>query len=276
MGKRGQKNKKTVAEPAEDPLAILGDLFRPMPPNKRQELNKLVENLLQMTSNFSEDAPATPQGLFEEHLKIRGILDKVVELEQCNLNRKLMGSRVAHSEVLKEWIVKYGGEINGVKVKEIKGQGLGLMVTSNMPKGSLVLKIPAKVMMSVETAKDSEIGRLIEKDPMLISMNNVALALHLLFEKTSPASFWEPYINTLPAAYDTVLYFSPEDFKELKGSPAFEDAIKQFKYVARQYAYFYRKFQGTMLKDYFTFDEYRWAVSTVMTRQNLVRLRLIF
>ena len=52
--------------------------------------------------------------------------------------------------------------------------------------------------MSSETARASEIGRLIETDPMLRTMGNVALALHLLLEKTSPASFWEPYINTLP------------------------------------------------------------------------------
>jgi histone-lysine N-methyltransferase SETD3 len=143
-------------------------------------------------------------------------------------------------------------------------------VTEDTEEGRVVLTIPRKVMMSVDTAKDSEIGRLIEKDPMLQSMNNVTLALHLLLEKTSPASFWEPYINTLPHTYNTVLYFSTEDFQNLKGSPAFEDALKQFKYVARQYAYFYRKFQDTILKDYFTFDEYRWAVSTVMTRQNQV------
>ncbi len=124
--------------------------------------------------------------------------------------------------------------------------------------------------MSVDTARDSEIGRLIESDPMLQSMGNVSLSLHLMLEKTSPASFWEPYINSLPQTYTTVLYFSLEELEELKGSPALEDALKQYKYVARQYAYFYRKFESTMLKDYFTYDEYRWAVSTVMTRQNQV------
>ena len=31
-----------------------------------------------------------------------------------------------------------------------------------------------------------------------------------------------------------------------------------------------RLFANTLLKDYLTFDEYRWAVSTVMTRQNVV------
>ena len=43
------------------------------------------------------------------------------------------------------------------------------------------------------------------------------------------------------------------------GSPAYEDALRQFKYVARQYAYFYGKFQTTMLRDYFTFEDYRYA-----------------
>lgn len=63
--------------------------------------------------------------------------------------------------------------------------------------------------------------------------------------------------------------------KELRGSVAFEDALKQFKYIARQYAYFYKKFQAMILRDYFTFDEYRWAVSTVMTRQNQVTMVLL-
>ena len=43
------------------------------------------------------------------------------------------------------------------------------------------------------------------------------------------------------------------------GSPAYEDALRQFKYVARQYAYFYGKFQTTMLRDYFTFEDYRYV-----------------
>ena len=46
--------------------------------------------------------------------------------------------------------------------------------------------------------------------------------------------------------------------------------MKQYKFVARQYAYFYRLFANTLLKDYLTYDEYRWAVSTVMTRQNMI------
>ena len=56
----------------------------------------------------------------------------------------------------------------------------------------------SKVCMTTETARDSSLGTLMEKDPMLRQMPNVALALHLLLEKSSPCSFWEPYINILP------------------------------------------------------------------------------
>jgi histone-lysine N-methyltransferase SETD3 len=137
-------------------------------------------------------------------------------------------------------------------------------------RGEEVIRIPQKAMLSVETAKSSSIGTLIERDPLLKTMPNVVLAIHLLIERNSPASIWEPYINILPHAYNTVLYFTPKQLEGLKGSPALEDALKQYKFVARQYAYFYRLFANTLLKDYLTYDEYRWAVSTVMTRQNIV------
>ena len=104
-------------------------------------------------------------------------------------------------------------QLLGVEIDEFEHQGLGLKVTKEMKKGELVISIPRKVFMSTETAKVSSLSALIEKDPMLQKMPNVSLALHLLVEKNSPASFWEPYINILPSSYATVLYFTPDDFK---------------------------------------------------------------
>ncbi len=273
---------------------------RPMPPKKRQELNSLVEKLLALCSNVGE-APSTPQALMQEHMQIRwekknrkvisnflqlidviinyvssfdrSLVEQVREAESGNnMNRPIVGPRGAHASALRQWVEELGGEVSkGLRVRDCPEEGgLGLEAAEDLKQGEVVLRVPRRAMMSVDTARDSEIGRLIERDPMLQAMGNVSLALHLLLEKTSPASFWEPYINSLPQSYTTVLYFSSDDLAELRGSPALEDALKQYKYVARQYAYFYRKFEGTMLKDYFTFDEYRWAVSTVMTRQNQV------
>ena len=134
MGKRGQRHAKkspgaaaTQAKPDPVLAAALeagsGGLFRPLAPNKRQELNGLVEKLLNLAANFAQDAPSTPKGLFEEHLQIRALLEPIMELEQCNLNRKLLGSRLGHVKELIEWVEKYGGVVKGVTVDNFSDRG---------------------------------------------------------------------------------------------------------------------------------------------------------
>jgi len=250
----------------------LDTMFRTMPPNKRNELNLIVEKLLTITSNYVADEPTSAIKLRQELDEVFDLVKKILTLEeQFNMSRKLRASRKPYLKGLVDWLETHGAILDGIEPADYGTKaGFGLCATKDLKKGDCVISIPRRCFMSTETARDSTISTLMEKDPMLKSMPNVALALHLLIEKNSPASFWEPYINVLPNCYSTVLYFSPGDFDQLKGSPAYEDALRQFKYVARQYAYFYRKFQATMLRDYFTFEDYRWAVSTVMTRQNQV------
>lgn len=62
-------------------------------------------------------------------------------------------------------------------------------------------------------------GPLIERDPILQHMGNVCLALHVLGEYVNPSSPWLPYLRLLPASYTTTLYFTPEHYQALKGSP---------------------------------------------------------
>lgn len=64
-------------------------------------------------------------------------------------------------------------------------------------------------------------GEFVKNDPILAQMPNVALAIHVLNEAYNPKSFWKPYLDALPRTYDTVMYFTPEEIGELKGSPAF-------------------------------------------------------
>merc|ERR1719445_473808 len=214
--------------------------------------------------------PSSPAKLWEEYKEISGLVEKVREIEGGHSMCRTLPDRKAAIKPFLSWIAGLGGVMDGVEVADYGASGLGLKVSRDLKEGEEVIRIPQKAMMSVDTAKASSIGTLIEKDPLLQTMANVVLAVHLLIERNSPASIWEPYINTLPHSYTTVLYYSCQQFEQLKGSPAIEDALKQYKFVARQYAYFYRLFANTMLKDYLTYDEYRWAVSTVMTRQNLV------
>merc|ERR1719445_2756208 len=214
--------------------------------------------------------PSSPAKLWEEYKEISGLVEKVREIEGGHSMCRTLPDRKAAIKPFLSWIAGLGWVMDGVEVADYGASGLGLKVSRDLKEGEEVIRIPQKAMMSVNTAKASSIGTLIEKDPLLQTMPNVVLAIHLLIERNSPASLWEPYINSLPHSYTTVLYFSQEELEGLRGSPALEDALKQYKFVARQYAYFFKLFSNTLLKDYLTYDEYRWAVSTVMTRQNLV------
>jgi histone-lysine N-methyltransferase SETD3 len=106
-------------------------------------------------------------------------------------------------------------------------------------------------------------------------MPNVVLALHLLCEVHNPESQRAPYLKILPSEYTIPLYFTPDDVKQLKGSPVYSEAINQLRNIARQYTYFFKLFQiyenaGSIPIRHFCFDDYRWAAATVMTRQNQI------
>lgn len=83
-------------------------------------------------------------------------------------------------------------------------------------------------------------GPLYGQDRILQAMGNVTLALHLLCERANPESPWLPYIKTLPAHYDTPLYFEEEEVRHLLATQAIQDVLSQYKNTARQYAYFYK------------------------------------
>jgi len=269
MGRKGGKKAKPSGGSIDSLGSEFSDLFKTLPPIKRSELTKVVEKLFQVSSNLTSE-PTTPAKQWEEFKEISSLVEKVRSIESGHSMCRTLPDRKNAIKPFLAWLSDLGAVINGVEVADFGSQGLGLKVNKELKEGDEVIRIPQKAMMSTDTAKSSSIGTLIERDPLLQTMPNVVLAVHLLIERNSPASIWEPYINTLPHSYTTVLYFSPSQLEELKGSPAMEDALKQYKFVARQYAYFYRLFANTLLKDYLTYDEYRWAVSTVMTRQNMV------
>lgn len=162
-----------------------------------------------------------------------------------------------------------------------KEEGFGLRATRDIKAEELFLWVPRKLLMTVESAKNSVLGPLYSQDRILQAMGNIALAFHLLCERANPNSFWQPYIQTLPSEYDTPLYFEEDEVRYLQSTQAIHDVFSQYKNTARQYAYFYKVIQThphankLPLKDSFTYEDYRWAVSSVMTRQTKFPQRMV-
>ncbi|CAL8293560.1 unnamed protein product, partial [Arctogadus glacialis] len=236
-----------------------------------KEMMSLVSELLQLCSST---APS-PGKEWEEYVQIRALVEKIRK-KQKGVSVQFDGSREDYFPELMAWAQECGASCEGFEVSSFGGEGYGLRATRDIKAEELFLWIPRKMLMTVESAKNSVLGPLYGQDRILQAMGNVTLALHLLCERASPSSPWLPYIKSLPTDYDTPLYYEEEEVRPLLGTQAVQDVLSQYKNTARQYAYFYKVVQThptaskLPLKDSFTFDDYRWAVSSVMTRQNQI------
>lgn len=210
--------------------------------------------------------------------------DEFVELFKLieKLQKKQQGFAMKHhkrQENVKEfmkWLTNNGVDCSGIEVEDFSEEGLGLKATRLIKESELILSIPRKVMITSADARKSPLGPMIKEDCILKVMPNIVLSLFVLCEcHEVEKSVWAPYLKVLPSTYTTPLYASIEDLQKLKGSPSLSDVINQFRNVARQYAYFFKLFQGlsnsaNLPIKLFCYDDYRWAVSTVMTRQNKI------
>ncbi|XP_047499016.1 actin-histidine N-methyltransferase-like isoform X2 [Penaeus chinensis] len=264
MGKK--RNAKKSGSKVTGPVKLL--------PQTRTELSALVDEVFKRCTKVpSATAPNAAQE-WAEYTEIFQLIQNIRNLEKDVLLPSY--SREEQIPTFMSWLKEKGVKISGVEISDFDQQGFGLMTTEDLQQGVEVIDVPLEAMMTEDTARKSYLGPLIERDPILQHMGNVSLALHVLGEYVNPQSPWQPYLRILPASYSTTLYFSQEEILGLKGSPALEEAVRQFRNIARQYSYFYRilhslpEARSWPIKDYFTFDAYRWAVSTIMTRQNRV------
>ncbi|XP_042181224.1 actin-histidine N-methyltransferase isoform X2 [Oncorhynchus tshawytscha] len=236
-----------------------------------KEMMNLISDLLQKCSS----AAPSPGKEWEEYIQIRGLVEKIRK-KQKGISVIFEGSREEFFPELMAWAQESGASCEGVEIANFAGEGFGLRATKDIKAEELFLWIPRTMLMTVESAKNSVLGPLYSQDRILQAMGNVTLALHLLCERADPSSPWLPYIKTLPGDYDTPLYYEEEEVHHLLSTQAIPDVLSQYKNTARQYAYFYKVIQTHLttsklpLKDAFTFDDYRWAVSSVMTRQNQI------
>ncbi|XP_058824718.1 actin-histidine N-methyltransferase [Topomyia yanbarensis] len=241
--------------------------------SKLNELNTLVDSLIK--HSFLKTANINEQ--FKQYQEMYSVLERIRKVEsELKLKTNNGKPRQANIETFCRWAREQGCQFDGVKISEFSGFELGLEATKDFQAGDLFVTVPKKLIFSVTA--DTKIPDIMKDIPVMMVQNlsNLMLALLLIVERFQPNSAWKPYLDVLPDRYSTVLYFSPTDMAELKGTSAFGPSLNQCKNIARQYG-FVKKFiqaKTPLLKDNFTYDLYCWAASTVMTRQNLIPVNL--
>ncbi|CAH8841063.1 unnamed protein product [Trichobilharzia szidati] len=153
--------------------------------------------------------------------------------------------------------------------------GFGLRALVQIGWGDELLNIPRKDIFCVDCSTE-DLKDFIRNDSLASNMENIALSLCVLGELyEGENSKWWDYISSLPSDYPTFVYMDAADIRHLKGSPVLEKVASNYLFICRQYAYFCcqfrenQKFSG-IPNFVFCFDDYRWAVSTVMSRSNYI------
>uniref|UniRef100_A0A4W6F288 protein-histidine N-methyltransferase n=1 Tax=Lates calcarifer TaxID=8187 RepID=A0A4W6F288_LATCA len=203
-----------------------------------KEMMNLISELLQKCSSAAPSAGKE----WEEYIQIRGLVEKIRK-KQKGMSVVFEGSREDYFPDLMSWAQENGASCDSFIVTNFGAEGYGLRATRDIKAEELFLWIPRKMLMTVESAQNSELGPLYSQDRILQAMGNVTLALHLLCERANPASSWLPYIRSLPQEYDTPLYYQQDEVQLLLGTQAVQDVLSQYKNTARQYAYFYKLVQ---------------------------------
>ncbi|VDM39389.1 unnamed protein product [Toxocara canis] len=221
-----------------------------------QRCNTLWEEVL---SNIP--SPNTAD-LWNEHVRVRLELDQIaslqkqlvpVDVEHCAVqNRKEAVGRFL------EWANHMCIEREGITIRCSDGErGFGLEATQQLRRGTEILRVPRKAMLSWDHAhKSAMLKKCFDKDMIVRSMDNVALALMVCCQKLLPDSNWIPYFDALPQTFATPLYFSALEMR-LKESMGAEPLFLNAPFVVSN----------------FTFDLYKWAVACVTTRINLIPSR---
>ncbi|XP_017090647.2 actin-histidine N-methyltransferase [Drosophila bipectinata] len=295
--KRNNKNKKQPAAGAAgggDAAAAKSDSNGTVPSNSngnraipelsyrpRRQLNELVLKLLALV----EVQPENPKEEWNQYVQIQDLLQRIIELEEpirlASETGSSAGDRLAKVERFKEWAESRGVVNTAVEIATIPGYELGLKATRDIQAEEKVLSVPHHTIFSMESLPESE-RNLIDN---FSALGNLKLVYALIIERArGDQSPWKPYLDVLPAQYNTVLYYTPDQMQRLQRTSVCSEAVRQCRLIARQYANMYTcahvpaKATGTEVANkgaYFTahgvcYEVYRWAVSTVMTRQNLV------
>jgi len=149
-------------------------------------------------------------------LDISEVLLKVKRLEEMKTESCQRSQGI---EQFTSWLIENGARTDGVSIADFPGYDLGLKAEIDFAENQLILEIPRTLIFSTYTAAPEL--TILQNDPLVQHMPQVALAIALLIERFKENSKWKPYLDMLPSNYNTVLYMKANDMIELKGSPTF-------------------------------------------------------
>jgi histone-lysine N-methyltransferase SETD3 len=165
---------------------------------------------------------------------------------------------------LLRWLEQGGAHISKVHAVSLSGGERGLRALDGIAPEETIMRIPSRYVLTVEEARSSSIGRLLDAHAPT-DEEKVYLAAFLLQEKErEERSFWKPFLDSLPRSFPCLPFFYDErELSLLKGSfaPRLIRILREW--IEVQHAHLCKHVPGF---ERFTFDAFMWAHFAVVTR----------
>ncbi|RHZ26093.1 hypothetical protein DYB37_006236 [Aphanomyces astaci] len=172
---------------------------------------------------------------------------------------------------LKAWLQGHGVSLDHFGIHYYgPDQGHGVVAAKAFVQGEHTLDIPFRLTMNVHSALSSDLAPLFASEAGTLADVEI-LALHLMYEKhKGVASFWAPFIRSLPATFDTPIFWNDDQFAALQGTNVSLLAAMMKQQIVADYTSvhspLFQKYSALFRTPSPTMQEYKWALSVIWSR----------
>ncbi|KAI8977011.1 hypothetical protein BDF20DRAFT_872393 [Mycotypha africana] len=166
-----------------------------------------------------------------------------------------------------DWLINNGASISdSIAFKDYSSEnaGRGVVATKDIKDGDVLFSIPRSLLLSQLTTSLKEVDGLLDDLNGLLGWT--PLIISLMYEMKKDDSFWKPYLDVLPQAFSTPMFWTEEELKELNGT----DVIPKIGRSEAEETYrdvvvpFMEKYPALFNKDIHTLELFHICGSVIM------------
>jgi histone-lysine N-methyltransferase SETD3 len=162
------------------------------------------------------------------------------------------------------WLEQAGATISHLQVVPLGGGERGVRALTGLARNETLLRIPRQCVLTVDDARASEIGRLLDAHARFDDERTYLLAFLLREKERGEDSFWKPFIDVLPKSFPThPFFFDTHELSLMVGSFAKGMVEYQRVSLADRHANLCKHVPGF---ERFTLEQFVWAHFAVVSR----------
>ena len=150
----------------------------------------------------------------------------------------------------------------------ITSQGIGVFALDPVGKREVVLSVPFRLCISVESIMVSHLKVIFEDNPDLLQYPDEVMAIAIMNAIDDPTSTWYSHVQTMPDSFNTPLFWSATDVEYLKGSIVYhlvgmmrKRMTADWESIHEPISRNYPQFLGSA-----NIDKYMWTMSAIYSR----------